>query len=337
MSSFGCFGGSSTPAIAPIIEQTDSVIIDSTYLNSLCVADPLSSVDGHIIIYLPAGLPKGFSFDVMRISAGAVYFLISGSSTIYNIDTSITNEYERVKVTVGIGQDDEWVLEGNLEPIPTLIPNELTYYWSVESVTTTGSSVDSWLERKALAGDNWSQTGVNRPTIVTSGGPGGTVDAIAFNGTTQFFPRFVLSTPVTQSFFVTICMDELEGGGDEGFVYDDTPSSSFLMMRMSYGAMNCYSGGGGSFDVVSIPSLPAGWFVLTVFFDGTSTRVLLDNGAWSPPITSGGSNGINGLSFGQRSDNTLRGAMRVTDFGIGAGTQANAETVHNYIKNLRGL
>lgn len=337
MSSFAGNTTSSTPSIMPIVEKTNSFTVDSNYLNNLIVADPLSSSDGYIAIGLPAGLERGFSFEVMRVSAGAVYFLASGSSTIYNTDTSITNEYDRVKITIGVAITDEWVLEGEFEPIPAVLPAELSYYWSVESALVTGSDVDSWVERKAGVGDNWLQTGSNRPTIITSGGPGGSVDAIAFNGTDQFFPRFVLSTPINQTFFVTICMDELEGGGGKGFVFDDTPASAHLMMRMSYGAMNCYSGGGGSFDVVSIPSLPASWFVLTVFFDGANTKSLLSGGSWGPSIAAGGNNGIVGLAFGQRSNGAIRGAMRVTDFGIGQGTQANAETVHNYIKNLRGL
>jgi len=326
----------------PIATISDHTAIDLSYGGKLIAADGYSSPDGYIMISLPADLPQGFSFEVMRVSVGAVYFVDDGTSTIYNTYTSITNQFDTIKVTSGIAISNEWVLEGNLEAAPTpggggSLPAELTYYWSIESVSTTGSSVDSWIEQKTAIGDDWSQTGANRPTIASLGGPGGTVDAIAFNGTDQYFPRFALSSAITQPCFITICMDELTGGGAEGCIYDDNPSTSQFFLRMNFGSINAYTGGGASFNVISSASLPASWYVLTIHFDGTSTASIVDGGSWSAAFTDGGANGIAGLSIGARSDNTVPGAMRVTDFGIGEGSQTNAETVHNYVRTLRGL
>lgn len=320
--------------LEPLVTITGDLTITTLHGGNTILANPGG---GTIKITLPTAFTNGFHLRVMKISSGTVYFEAGASATIYNTDTAIVNLYETIDVWNGIGTSNEWVLQGTLEPAPGALPTELTYYWSIESVSLSGSDVDSWIEQKAAVGDDWSQTGSNRPTIVTNGGPGGTVDAIAFNGTDQFFPRFVLSGSVSQAFFVTICMDELEGGSSEGYIFDDTPAASFMMMRMNFSEINCYSGGGGSFDVVPFGTLPAGWYVLTVHFDGTNTAALLDGGSWSSPIASGGSNAINGISFGERSDGTLRGAMRVTDFGIGAGTQTDAAVVHDYVRALRGF
>lgn len=320
--------------LEPLVTITGNLTITALHGGTTILANPSG---GTIIITLPTAFTNGFHFRVIQISSGTVYFEAGASATIYNTDTAIVNLFENIDVWNGIGTSNEWVLQGTLEPAPGALPTELTYYWSIESASVTGSDVDSWVESKKAVGDDWSQTGSARPTIVTNGGPGGTVDAIAFNGSSQYFPRFALSASVAQTFFITICMDELTGGGAEGCIFDDTPAASAMMLRMSYGSINAYSGGGGSFDVVGSGSLPAGWYVLTVHYDGTSTAALLDGGSWGSALTSGGTNGVVGLSFGARSDASTFGAMRVTDFGIGTGTQTDAAVVHDYVRALRGF
>lgn len=293
---------------------------------------------GTIILTLPSGLPNGFTFKVIQISPGLVYFQAGGGATLYNADSAIVNQFDAITVTVGIATANEWVLEGDLEPVPGGLPDELTYYWSIESVATTGADIDTWIEQKAAVGDNYTQTGSNRPTVVTNGGPGGVVDAISFTaGSAQFFPRFVYSSAIVQPCFITLCMDELVGGGGEGYVFDETGAGTVFAMRMSFGTLRAYTGGGGSFTILPFGTIPAGWYVLTVHYSGSSTTAKVDGGAWSAPFADGGPNGIAGLNFGQRSDGTLRATMRITDFGIGEGSQADAEIIHDYIRTLRGL
>lgn len=320
--------------VRPLTSISTNLTIDVNHGGHTILADPGG---GTIIITLPTALQNGFNFEVMKTGTGTVYFAAGASATLYNTDTAIVNLFDTIQVWNGIGTANEWVLQGTLEAAPGALPAELVYYYSVESTSVTGSDIDSWVEQKKAVGDNYSQTGTNRPTIVTNGGPGGTVDAMAFNGSDQFFPRFVLSAPVSQPFFITLCMDELEGGGSEGYILDDTPAGSTLMLRMNFGAINGYSGGGGSYTIITGGSLPAGWYVLTVHYDGISTAAILDGGSWGSAIASGGSSSITGLSFGQRTDGTLRGAMRITDFGIGSGSQTDALAVHTYVRTLRGF
>lgn len=95
----------------PVIIINSSSSINQSHGGKILSID---SSGGAIVLTLPTGLPRGFSFQVIKTHSNQVSFAAGASASIYNSDVIISNAFERIFVFSSIISANEWILTGDL-------------------------------------------------------------------------------------------------------------------------------------------------------------------------------------------------------------------------------
>lgn len=181
-----------------------------------------------------------------------------------------------------------------------------------DASTVSGSTGDAISTLTATIGKDLTTSGTGRPTLETGGSGKNGLNTLRFDGVANYMQSINFVSGVTQPFtvFIVFKINNTTPGVNQ-FVFDNNDSTPRALLRADDGGN--YEVFGGTQFSDTLVAVNTSWHIISITFNGASSKFSIDGGVESTLPDDIGSNGLSGLTLGA-AFNTTSGPTTM-DFG----------------------